>query len=257
MFNRTWVFVNLMSYHWCDVTESLYLNHLYCHSWSFYYFHDDQSTHLMSITMEAMLMIWTLVFQFIFSFWNILLLRFFFVQIFLLLWREDGRAYPEEAVKQDLSTADQAKTHAEAEQTSGVSNVRRLGDLFVLLEPLGVRILDEDVEHDQVFFGVLQDDIFDWTRGWRAVWNVLTWNVPVVVLAKVFLIKPGRRINMQVSPYEWNVPIGFFKLVIRNIWFIWFQSHPWIVLFYLVNPWLYTKADSCTIVCKICFVLLK
>jgi len=87
------------------------------------------------------------------------------VQVLLLLTGEYGRADAEEAVKEDLGPADEAESHAETEQTSGVGNVRRLRDLFVLLKPLGIRILDEDVEHDQVFSGVLQDDLLDRTGG--------------------------------------------------------------------------------------------
>ena len=87
------------------------------------------------------------------------------VQVLLLLAGKDGRTDAEEAVEEDLGAADEAEAHAEAKQTSGVGNVRRLRDLLILLEPLGVRILDEDIEHDQVFFGVLQDDLFDRAGG--------------------------------------------------------------------------------------------
>ena len=51
------------------------------------------------------------------------------------------------------------------QDTTGVGNVRRLRDLLVLLESLGIGILDEDVEHDQVFFGVPQDDLLHGAGG--------------------------------------------------------------------------------------------
>lgn len=61
------------------------------------------------------------------------------------------------------------ETHAEPQQAAGVGDVGRLGDLLVLHEPLGVGILDEDVEHDEVVLGVVQDGLHHGTRAVAAV----------------------------------------------------------------------------------------
>ena len=139
----------------------------------------------MSITMQTVLMIRTLFINAVVCVGQLLLLLLLLVvvmvvtlvlvfvprqlplvvQVLLLLAGKDGRADAEEAVEEDLCAADEAEAHAEAEQTSGVGNVRRLRDLLVLLESLGIGILDEDVEHDQVFFGVPEDDLLHGAGG--------------------------------------------------------------------------------------------
>ncbi len=68
-------------------------------------------------------------------------------------------------MEEDLGRADEGESHAESEEASAVGDVRRLGDLLVLLEALGVRVLDEDVEHHQVLAGIVQDDLLDRTAG--------------------------------------------------------------------------------------------
>ena len=57
-------------------------------------------------------------------------------------------------MEEDLGGADEGEAHAKSKQTSGVGNVRRFGDFFVLLKTLGVGVLDEDVEHHQVLSGI-------------------------------------------------------------------------------------------------------
>jgi hypothetical protein len=121
----------------------------------------------------------------------------------------------EEAVEEDLCAADEAEAHAEAEQTAGVGDVRRLRDLLVLLEPLGVRILDEDVEHDQVLAGVLQDHLFDGAGRGRAVGHVLARDVPVVVLAKVLGVEPED---------AWKIVRVFFATVLQDFPAIFFPA---------------------------------
>ena len=81
--------------------------------------------------------------------------------------RHQSSEDPKETVEQDLCSADQAESHAETEQTPAVGDVAGLGDLLILLESLCVRILDEDVEHDQVVAGVVKDPLFDRTSGER------------------------------------------------------------------------------------------
>ena len=88
-------------------------------------------------------------------------------------------------MEDDLGGADQGEAHAETQQTSTVGNVRRLGDLLVLLEALGVRVLDEDVEHDEVLPGVVEDHFLYGTVARVAVGHHVPPYVPVVVLAKL------------------------------------------------------------------------
>ena len=148
----------------------------------------------MSFTVETMLVICTLLFVLcLFHVRLIVLFQLFLVQILLLFARKDRRADSEETMEKNFRAADQTKSHAETQQTSWVGNVGCLGDLLVFLEPLCVRILDEDVEHDQVFSGVVQDHFFDWASSGGAVWDVLTGNVPIIVFAKFFRIKPTKK----------------------------------------------------------------
>ena len=60
---------------------------------------------------------------------------------------------------ENLRGRDEGEAHAEPQQAAGVGDVGRLGDLLVLHEPLGVRILYEDVEHNQVVLGVVEDGL--------------------------------------------------------------------------------------------------
>ncbi len=62
-----------------------------------------------------------------------------------------------------LRAADEREPHAESQEASAVGDVRRLGDLLIFLESLGVGVLDEDVEHDQVLAGVVQDHLLNRT----------------------------------------------------------------------------------------------
>ena len=64
-------------------------------------------------------------------------------------------------MEENFGTTDQAEAHAKSQETAGVGNVRRLRDLLVLLEPLGVRVLDEDVEHD--LESILQNSFNDYS----------------------------------------------------------------------------------------------
>ena len=50
----------------------------------------------------------------------------------------------------NLCQADEAESHAESKKTSAAGNVRYPAHLFSLTEPLGVRLLDEDVDNGQV-----------------------------------------------------------------------------------------------------------
>ena len=50
----------------------------------------------------------------------------------------------------NLCQADEAESHAESKKTSAAGNVRDPAHLFSLTEPLGVRLLDEDVDNGQV-----------------------------------------------------------------------------------------------------------
>ena len=50
----------------------------------------------------------------------------------------------------NLCQADEAESHAESKKTSAAGNVRNPAHLFSLTEPLGVRLLDEDVDNGQV-----------------------------------------------------------------------------------------------------------
>ena len=70
---------------------------------------------------------------------------------------------------ENLRGRDEGKAHAEPQQAAGVGDVGRLGDLLVLHEPLGVGILDEDVEHDEVVLGIVQDGLHHGTRAVAAV----------------------------------------------------------------------------------------
>jgi len=65
------------------------------------------------------------------------------------------------------------------------------------LEPLCVGILDEDVEHDQVFSGVVEDHLFNGASSGGAVRNVMTGNVPIIVFAKIFRVKPEKSFEIQ------------------------------------------------------------
>ena len=58
-------------------------------------------------------------------------------------WREKAK----ETMIEDLSSRHQRKAHAEAQQTSRVGDVGGLGDLLILHEPFGVRILECAVYH--------------------------------------------------------------------------------------------------------------
>ena len=78
----------------------------------------------------------------------VVLRQLLLVQVLLLFRRENCWANSEETMEENFGTTDQAEAHAKSQKTAGVGNVRRLRDLLVLLEPLGVRVLDEDVEHD-------------------------------------------------------------------------------------------------------------
>ncbi len=68
-------------------------------------------------------------------------------------------------MEENLRTADEGEPHAQAEETAGVGDVGSLGDLLVFLEALGIRVLDEDVKHDQVLTGVVQNGLFNRTAG--------------------------------------------------------------------------------------------
>ena len=70
---------------------------------------------------------------------------------------------------ENLRGRDEGEAHAEPQQATGVGDIGRLGDLLVLHEPLGVGILDEDVEHDEVVLGVVQDGLHHGTRAVAAV----------------------------------------------------------------------------------------
>ena len=70
---------------------------------------------------------------------------------------------------ENLRGRDEGEAHAEPQQAAGVGDIGRLGDLLVLHEPLGVGILDEDVEHDEVVLGIVQDGLHHGTRAVAAV----------------------------------------------------------------------------------------
>ena len=53
----------------------------------------------------------------------------------------DGREEAEETVIENLRSRHQGEAHAEPQQTPGVGDVGRLGDLFILHEPLSIGIL--------------------------------------------------------------------------------------------------------------------
>ena len=57
----------------------------------------------------------------------------------------DGGEEPEEAVVEDLRRGHQAEAHAQAQQPPRVGDVRRLCDLLILHEPLGIRVLQNQV----------------------------------------------------------------------------------------------------------------
>ena len=63
----------------------------------------------------------------------------------------------QQTVVDNLRSGNQRESHAEAQQTSGIGDVRDPGDLLVFQELLHVGILDEGVKQDQVVFGVLKD----------------------------------------------------------------------------------------------------
>ena len=70
---------------------------------------------------------------------------------------------------ENLRGRDEGEAHAKPQQATGVGDIGRLGDLLILHEPLGVGILDEDVEHDEVVLGVVQDGLHHGTRAVAAV----------------------------------------------------------------------------------------
>ena len=91
----------------------------------------------------------------------------------------------ENTVKENFGGADEAEAHAKAQKAARVGDVRRLGDLLVLLEALGVGIFDEDVKHDEIFPGVVQDDVFQRALSGVAIGDQLSpRDVPLVVAAK-------------------------------------------------------------------------
>ena len=61
-----------------------------------------------------------------------------------------------EAMVEDLKDADEAEAHAEADQTSGVSDEADDRHALVLHDQGVVRVLDEDVQHGKVFLGVTE-----------------------------------------------------------------------------------------------------
>ena len=70
---------------------------------------------------------------------------------------------------ENLRGRDEGEAHAKPQQATGVGDIGRLSDLLILHEPLGVRVLDEDVEHDEVVLGVVQDGLHHGTRAVAAV----------------------------------------------------------------------------------------
>jgi hypothetical protein len=89
----------------------------------------------------------------------------------VLLGADKDGEESKDCVEDNLGAADEGEAHAEAEEAARVSNVGRDGNLLVLLEPLGVRVLDEDVEHDQVLSSVVQDGLLYRTVAAAAVGN--------------------------------------------------------------------------------------
>ena len=57
-------------------------------------------------------------------------------------------------MEENFSRTNETKAHTKSQETSTIGNVRGLGDFFVLLKPLGIRILYKDVEHNQIFTGI-------------------------------------------------------------------------------------------------------
>ena len=66
-------------------------------------------------------------------------------------------------MKENFSRTNEAEAHTKSQKASAVGNVRGLGDFFVLLKPLGIRILDKDVEHNQIFTGIAQNGVLHGT----------------------------------------------------------------------------------------------
>lgn len=92
-------------------------------------------------------------------------------------------------MEENLSTGNEAETHAETQKTTRVGNVRRLCDLFVLLESFCIGVLDEDVEHHEVLSGIAQDGLLNWAGSGCTIRYVLSGDVPVVILAKLVRVQ--------------------------------------------------------------------
>ena len=60
---------------------------------------------------------------------------------------------------EDKIVGEEGEEQANTQETPRVGNVGRLGDLLILHEPLSIGILYEDVEHDQVVLGVVEDGL--------------------------------------------------------------------------------------------------
>ena len=88
----------------------------------------------------------------------------------------------EERESEDKIVGEEGEQQANTQQTTRVGNVGRLGDLLIFHEPLGVRILYEDVEHHQVVLGVVEDGLHHRAVVVAAV--QVFWEPPLVVGTK-------------------------------------------------------------------------
>lgn len=62
-----------------------------------------------------------------------------------------------EAMVKDLKDTNKAEAHAEADEAACVTNKADCGHAEVLLDKRVVRILNEDVQHGQVFLGITEN----------------------------------------------------------------------------------------------------
>ena len=88
----------------------------------------------------------------------------------------------EDKESEDKIVGEEGQEQANTQETTRVGNVGRLGDLLILHEPLGVRILYEDVEHHQVVLGVVEDGLHHWAVVVAAV--QVFWEPPLVIGTK-------------------------------------------------------------------------
>ena len=124
--------------------------------------------------------------------------------------RTNGREYSKETMKQYLCCTDERKSHTQAKKTTRVGNVRCFGNLFIFLKPLGIRIFYENVEHDKVISGIIEDRFLQWTFFAGTIFNKIPRKRPNIVFAKH--ISAHSRQRTQFCTNVWIFMLQRFSL---------------------------------------------